>query len=389
MSDLNLMLACPRGLETVLSDEVRAITGKTALIDKGMVRLPQANREDMYRLNLHVRTASRIVMQLARGAIKTEDDVYRLARAVPWQNHFTPENTIKVHCEGRGARVKSLNFIALKVKDALCDAFRDSDGRRPSVDKAAPDVRIEVFLNDKEAFIYLDTSGEALFKRGYRRETGDAPLRENLAAGLLLLAGYDGSQAFFDPMCGSGTLPIEAALIASRRAPGLQRSFAFEKLKGFDAALWQKIRAAAQAAHITPPAPLYAADRSSVALKHALENARAAGVDDVIRFNRGELSAQHAPTEAGLLLCNPPYGERLGELDEIRAEYPSWSSCLKQEFAGWTAGFITADTEFPRRLRLAPQRKIPLYNGALECRLYLFEMVAGSNRKVKETPQDT
>lgn len=381
MSDLNVMIACPRGLETVLCDEVYAVTAKTAVAGKGFVRLTQADWADVYRLNLQVRTASRVLLQLAQGAVRHEEDIYRLARAVRWQDYFNADQTIKVGCEGRGARVKSLNFVALKVKDAVCDAFRAVSGIRPSVDKAAPDVRIEVFLNEKEAFLYLDTSGEALFKRGYRRETGEAPLRENLAAGLLLLAGYDGSQPFLDPMCGSGTIAIEAAWIAARRAPGLMRSFAFEKLKSFDAALWQQIRSSVQQTQCAPAAPIFAADHSAAAIKAALSNAQTAGVDDVIRIDKKDFTAQITSAANGLLLTNPPYGERLGELENIRAEYPLWGTALKQQFAGWTVGLISADKELPRGLRLSPKYKIPLYNGALDCRLYLFEMVAGSNRK--------
>lgn len=382
MTELTLALTCPRGLEEVLSDEIKKYTSKSSITDKGFVRLTHATWEDVYRLNLWTRTAARVLVLLKKSTIRNEKDIYKVATQVAWQDFFSSNQTFKINITGQGAKVKSLNFAALLVKDAICDCFRKTDGIRPSVDKANPDIRIHVILTDKELFLYLDTSGEALFKRGYRYHTAQAPLRENLAAGLLLLSGYDGNQTMIDPMCGSGTIAIEAALIATNRAPGLLRNFAFERFKHFPADLWKQIRNEAFTQSKNAPKIIFANDKNKKVLDIAQENAKRAGVDEIIQFSHSDFVHKTIQNEhTGILITNPPYGERLGELESIRREYPLWGTHLKHNFAGWLAGFFTADKELPRNIHLLPKRKIPLYNGELDCRLYLFDMVSGSNRK--------
>ena len=380
MSSYPLFISCPRGLEAVLAQELSALGAeKTAALDGG-VRC-QGSLKTVYRINLHARTAGRVLLQLAAGGYRSEHDVYRLARETDWPAWFDVGQTFKVQIEGKRPRVKSLEFTALKVKDALCDRFRDATGSRPSVDKGASDVRVHVFLDEAQALLFVDTSGEALFKRGYRRETGAAPLRENLAAGLLLLAGYDGSQPFQDPFCGSGTIAIEAAWIAQNRAPGLLRRFAFERLRNFDAALWQRLQTEAQDAVRPAPAPIAASDIDQQAVRHALANIEAAQLSDVITVRRGDALAQRPNGEGGLMLSNPPYGVRLAEIQALHALYPQLGSWLKQHYAGWQIGMFSGDRDMPKLMRLSPKRKIPLYNGKLDCRLFLLDMVQGSNRR--------
>ena len=380
MSSYPLFISCPRGLEAVLAQELSALGAeKTAALDGG-VRC-QGSLKTVYRINLHARTAGRVLLQLAAGGYRSEHDVYRLARETDWPAWFDVGQTFKVQIEGKRPRVKSLEFTALKVKDALCDRFRDATGSRPSVDKGAPDVRVHVFLDEAQALLFVDTSGEALFKRGYRRETGAAPLRENLAAGLLLLAGYDGSQPFQDPFCGSGTIAIEAAWIAQNHAPGLLRRFAFERLRGFDSALWQRLRTEAQDAVRSAAAPLAASDIDQQAVRHALANIEAAQLADVIAVRRGDALAQRPNGDGGLMLSNPPYGVRLAEIQALHALYPQLGSWLKQHYAGWQIGMFSGDRDMPKLMRLSPKRKIPLYNGKLDCRLFLLDMVQGSNRR--------
>ena len=380
MNSYPLFISCPRGLEAVLAQELSALGAeKTAALDGG-VRC-RGSLQTVYRINLHARTAGRVLLQLAAGGYRSEHDVYRLARETDWPAWFAVGQTFKVQIEGKRPRVKSLEFTALKVKDALCDRFHDATGSRPSVDKAAPDVRVHVFLDEQQALLFVDTSGEALFKRGYRRETGAAPLRENLAAGLLLLAGYDGSQPFQVPFCGSGTIAIEAAWIAQNRAPGLLRRFAFEQLRGFDAALWQRLRTEAQDAVRPAPAPLAASDIDQQAVRHALANIEAAQLADVIAVRRGDALAQRPNGDGGLMLSNPPYGVRLAEIQALHALYPQLGSWLKQHYAGWQIGMFSGDRDMPKLMRLSPKRKIPLYNGKLDCRLFLLDMVQGSNRR--------
>ena len=380
MTDYTLFATCPRGLETVLAQE---------LADQGCTHIQaadggvscQGGLEQIYRANLHSRTASRVLVRLAHGAYRSENDIYRLAHNIPWHEWFSDGHTIKVHSEGRRAAVKSLDFVSLKTKDALCDHFREQSGRRPSVDKHNPDIRIRLFLDDKSAQIFLDTSGEALFKRGYRQDTGEAPLRENLAAGLLLLAGYDGTQPFQDPFCGSGTIAIEAAWIALNRAPGLMRRFGFEKLAKHDPALWADLKTQARAQSKNRPSESIAAgDNDRAMTRAALTNARAAEADMFIDIATCDAQDARPNGANGIMLSNPPYGVRLAEIQTLHTLYPQLGSWLKQHYAGWRIGMFTGDRDMPKIMRLTPKRKIPLYNGKLDCRLFLLDMVAGSNR---------
>lgn len=376
-----LFASCPRGLETILSQELQQQGAHNlSHIDGGVYA--QADLATVYRANLHSRTAGRILLQLAQAPVRNENDLYQLATSVNWPQWFEVSRSIKVRAEGRRAPLKNIDFAALKVKDGVCDVFRRQVGSRPNVDKHQPDVRLHVFIDDKRATLFIDTSGEALFKRGYRQDSGEAPLRENLAAGLLLAAGYDGNQPFQDPFCGSGTLAIEAALIAAGLPANGQRRFGFENLNNFDAALWQTIQKQAQTARRQSPMPPIAAsdnDPRMVALTR--RNAQAAGVAEYLDIRCADVCDARPNGENGLIISNPPYGVRLSDIQAMQALYPQLGSWLKQHYAGWLAGLFTADRDLPKGLRLTPKRKMPLYNGKLDCRLFLFDMVAGSKRK--------
>lgn len=379
MTTYSLFVTCPRGLEAPLSQEleqlkcqdIRAVDGGVAC--KGGV-------EQVYRINLHSRTASRVLLRLNKSGYRNEQDIYKAAKNIRWTDWFDLEQTFKVKVEGKRAQVKSLDFVGLKIKDAVCDVFRDACSARPSVGKIRPDIRIHAFIDERDIQIFIDTSGEALFKRGYRQDTGEAPMRENLAAGLLLLAGYDGSQPFQDPFCGSGTIVIEAAWIATRRAPGLMRRFGFEKLKNFDAALWKKLQHEAETQIRPAPAPISGSDNDHYMIRVAVANAQAAEVDTFIRFEVKDAQDSRPNGEGGILISNPPYGVRLAEVQALQALYPQLGAWLKQYYAGWLAGMFTGDRDMPKFMRLSPKRKIPLYNGNLDCRLFLMDMVKGSNR---------
>jgi putative N6-adenine-specific DNA methylase len=334
-----------------------------------------------YALNLWSRVASRVLRRIAHGRYRNEQDVYMLARRVDWGAYFAVERTIRVDLNALHSPLKSLDFATLRVKDAVCDRFRDETGARPSVDTRNPDVRISVFLTADEATFYLDLSGEALFKRGYRGEAGDAPMRENLAAGIVLLTGWRGETPLLDPMCGSGTIVVEAALIALDAAPGLHRTFGFERLRDFDAAAWAALRAEALARRRTrDDLVIVGSDVHPRAVTAARETARAAGVGDLIRFGQGDAAEIAAPAPAGVLICNPPYGVRVADTAALEALYPRLATALKARFAGWRCFFFTADLRMPKLMRLKESRRTPLFNGALECRLFEFRMVAGSNR---------
>ena len=380
MTTYSLFITCPRGLEALLADEIASLGGSDSQPGDGGVAA-KGTMEAVYRINLHSRVASRVLLQLTKGAYLSEQDIYKLARNIRWSQWFAVENTFKVQVEGKRAQVKSLDFIGLKIKDAVCDAFRDECGERPSVEKQRPDVRVHAFMNDKTIQIFIDTSGEALFKRGYRQEAGEAPLRENLAAGLLLLSGYDGSQPFQDPFCGSGTLAIEAALIALKRAPGLMRRFGFEKLKNFDKALWMKIKQAAREAALDQvAAPIAGSDNDRQMIRIARQNAEAAEVAEWVVLETADAQNVRPNGEGGIMVSNPPYGVRLADVQMLHGLYPQLGSWLKQYYAGWQIGMFTGDRDMPKLMRLQPKRKIPLFNGKLDCRLFVLDMVKGSNR---------
>ena len=379
MTTYSLFVTCPRGLEAPLSQELEQIKCQDIRAVDGGVAC-KGGMEQVYRINLHSRTASRVLLRLTKSGYRNEQDIYKAAKNIRWTDWFDLEQTFKVKVEGKRAQVKSLDFVGLKIKDAVCDVFRDACGARPSVGKIRPDIRIHAFIDERDIQIFIDTSGEALFKRGYRQDTGEAPMRENLAAGLLLLAGYDGSQPFQDPFCGSGTIVIEAAWIATRRAPGLMRRFGFEKLKNFDAALWKKLQHEAETQIRPAPAPISGSDNDRHMIRAAVANAEAAEVDTFIRFEVKDAQDTRPNGEGGILISNPPYGVRLAEVQALQALYPQLGAWLKQHYAGWLAGMFTGDRDMPKFMRLSPKRKIPLYNGNLDCRLFLMDMVKGSNR---------
>ena len=379
MTTYSLFVTCPRGLEAPLSQELEQLKCQDICAVDGGVAC-KGGMEQVYRINLHSRTASRVLLRLTKSGYRSEQDIYKAAKNIRWTDWFDLEQTFKVKVEGKRAQVKSLDFIGLKIKDAVCDVFRDACDARPSVGKIRPDIRIHAFIDERDIQIFIDTSGEALFKRGYRQDTGEAPMRENLAAGLLLLAGYDGTQPFQDPFCGSGTIVIEAAWIATRRAPGLMRRFGFEKLKNFDAALWKKLQHEAETQIRPAPAPISGSDNDRYMIRAAVANAQAAEVETFIRFEVKDAQDTRPNGEGGILISNPPYGVRLAEVQALQALYPQLGAWLKQHYAGWLAGIFTGDRDMPKFMRLSPKRKIPLYNGNLDCRLFLMDMVKGSNR---------
>ena len=379
MTTYSLFVTCPRGLEAPLSQELEQLKCQDIRAVDGGVAC-KGGMEQVYRINLHSRTASRVLLRLTKSGYRSEQDIYKAAKNIRWTDWFDLEQTFKVKVEGKRAQVKSLDFVGLKIKDAVCDVFRDACGARPSVGKIRPDIRIHAFIDERDIQIFIDTSGEALFKRGYRQDTGEAPMRENLAAGLLLLAGYDGTQPFQDPFCGSGTIVIEAAWIATRRAPGLMRRFGFEKLKNFDAALWKKLQHEAETQIRPAPASISGSDNDRHMIRAAVANAQAAEVDTFVRFEVKDAQDTRPNGDGGILISNPPYGVRLAEVQALQALYPQLGAWLKQHYAGWLAGMFTGDRDMPKFMRLSPKRKIPLYNGNLDCRLFLMDMVKGSNR---------
>jgi len=366
----------------VLADELTALDASDIHATDGGVAFGGEWRL-AYRANLESRVASRVLWQIGHARYRSEDDIYRAALALRWPQWFDVECTIRVNVSAIKSPLKSLDYATLKIKDAVCDRFRDATGRRPDVDTHAPDVRIHAFLTADTATFYLDTSGEALFKRGWRQEAGEAPLRENLAAGILKLTGWQPGTPLYDPMCGSGTFLIEAAMIALDIAPGARRGFGFEKLRDFDRAAWQQLLDAAKAREHQPEAlAIFGSDLYGDALKTARANLATLGLENAVSLKQVNVLEASPPAASGILIANPPYGVRLEDA-ALAGFYPKLGDALKQRFAGWTAYLFTADLRLAKLIGLKPSKRTPLYNGALECRLFEFQIAAGSWRNRK------
>ena len=445
MNQLQLFLPCAAGVEALLATEVQRITGTTGKAWRAGVQL-QGSWRDAQQLNLHSRLAQRVLIELAHNQYRGEQDLYNAAASVAWEIWFTPKQTFKVEITAQHSPLTSLNFAALKIKDAIADRFRDKFDVRPDVDTRWPDVRVYVHLTVDTVTIYIDTSGEPLFKRGWREDKGDAPLKETLAAAMIAASGWSGEEGLckqgvplYDPCCGSGTIAIEAAQIACNIAPGINRRFAFQKYLPFQPHVWEGLLDQAEAAITEPTAPVFGSDVSFRMVDFAERNAERAGVANAVQFRGGDALQRMPPTPdglAGVMLVNPPYGERIDvagvagttalasaqrrtqfqgqSIDEFgqpvaehagddqprrdrnanpareRAVtesgeeasdfFPQLATHWKKNYAGWTAHILTPDLKLPNKMRLKESRRVPMWNGPIECRLFRFDMVAGSAR---------
>jgi putative N6-adenine-specific DNA methylase len=396
-----LFLPCAAGVEAFLLDEAQALTTQTIGAGRGGISL-RGDAKLAMRLNLESRLAQRVLWRVAEARYRGEDDLYALARAVRWSDWITPKQTLRVDTTARNAPLKSLNFASLRIKDAVCDAMREAAGARPDVDTRDPDLALVLHLDGDLATLYVDTSGVPLFKRGWRgAQAGDAPLKETLAAALLAAAGWRGRAedgALLDPCCGSGTIAIEAAQIACGRAPGLERRFGFERLGPFrgHAAAWRELLAAARARVHASTVPIFAGDVSFRMTDFAQRHAQQAGVADAIAFKAGDMLQRMPPATCGTMVLNPPYGERLAPkgrgsapvpareqvqgAPDMRSFFAALAAHWKRHYAGWTAWILSPDLKLPAQMRLKESRRVPLWNGPIECRLFRFDLVAGSMR---------
>jgi len=380
---------CPRGLQDLLAVELRACGARDVEATSGGAAFNGA-MDTAYAANLHSRLASRILWRLSGGTYRSESDLYELARAVAWESHFASSQTVRVNLTAIRSPLRSLQFATLKIKDAIADRMRERCGTRPSVDRSNPDVQVVAHLDAERADLYLDLSGEPLFKRGWRQEKGEAPLKENLAAGLLASAGWSPVTPLHDPFCGSGTIPIEAACIASGRAPGLARRFAFEKLLGFDARSWSELLEQARSAvNERAEFRISGRDISTGVVRIALANADRAGLGAALRrgalaFEAGDAREAPAPPDPGVIVTNPPYGQQSEPKSASVARLMArFGDQLKKGYPGWDAWMLSGDRELPAQLKLKESRRTVLFNGPIECRLFRFELVAGSYRRVR------
>jgi putative N6-adenine-specific DNA methylase len=421
VNQLQLFLPCAAGVEDYLAPEILQITGlPPGCITKqrGGVAVRTSFAHAML-LNLYSRLAQRVLVLLSYTEYRSEQDLYRAACEVAWERWFTPQQSIKVEVTAQHSPLTSLNFAALKVKDAVCDRFREkANGVRPDVNTQWPDVRIYAHLTTDACSLYIDTSGEPLFKRGWREDKGDAPLKETLAAAMLAASGWASGEEdlppLYDPCCGSGTIAIEAAQIACNIAPGSLRRFAFEKYLPFQPQAWAAIKKEAAEAVVKPEpgqtALIYGSDVSHRMVDFAMRNAQRAGVADVIEFRGGDALQRMPPIEGGgVMVMNPPYGERIevggvagrdrhdssalqegrfGARELAHTEdggefFSQLASHWKKNFSGWTAWVLTPDLKLPGKMRLKESRRVPMWNGPIECRLFKFDMVAGRMAKDK------
>ena len=424
MNQLQLFLPCAAGVEDYLLPEVHHITGLGAQAvhkRRGGVALSGAWRDVML-LNLHSRLAQRVLVLLSHTEYRNEQDLYRAASEVAWEAWFTPRQSIKVEVTAQHSPLTSLNFAALKVKDAVCDRFRvKANGVRPDVDTQWPDVRIFAHLTTDSCSLYIDTSGEPLFKRGWREDKGEAPLKETLAAAMLAASGWLAGEGdlppLYDPCCGSGTIAIEAAQMASNIAAGSGRRFAFERYLPFAQHVWDAIKKEAKEAEVTrvpgQKPIIFGSDVAFRMVDFAQRNAQRAGVADLIEFRGGDALQRLPPcAEPGVMLVNPPYGERIevagvagsqrsgGGREQAQmagnpasdgddsAFFSQLSAHWKKHYAGWSAWVLTPDLKLPGKMRLKESRRVPMWNGPLECRLFRFDMVQGSARGKPAAPAD-
>ena len=400
MQQLRLFLPCAAGVEDFLAEEAHALTGlqgEDLRVMRGGV-LMRASWRDAQLLNLHSRLAQRVLIELSHTQYRNEQNLYDAASNVAWEIWFTPKQSFKVEVTAQHSPLTSLNFAALKVKDAIADRFRAKRGERPDVDTRWPDVRIYVHLTTEHATLYMDTSGEPLFKRGWREDKGDAPLKETLAAAMIAASGWDGSTPLYDPCCGSGTIAIEAAQMACGIAAGSRRRFAFEKMLPFQPHVWSGLLEQAQAAEHPPQTEIFGSDVAHRMVDFAERNAERAGVAGVVQFRGGDALQRMPPAASGTMLLNPPYGERIevagvaGRREAAQTEdgsadfFPQLATHWKRNYAGWTAWMLTPDLKLPGKMRLKESRRVPMWNGPIECRLFRFDMVAGSARQAPAKP---
>lgn len=399
MATFTFFALCPFGLEDFVTKELVALGADPDLIKTQRSGVQFSGPQTLgMAMCLQSRFASRILVRVAHADYWDSHDLYDLARRTPWEKWFDVDLTFSIDKAADRCPLESLDFAALRVKDGICDRFRELAGRRPDVARRHPDVPIFMFLTYDRATFYIDMCGQALFKRGWRLAHGEAPLKENMAAGLLALAEWSPNEPLIDPFCGSGTIAIEAALYAMNVAPGLYRDFAFEKLHNFDLEAYEELREDARARinrHVN--VRIQASDISSLVVEKAIENAQRAGLGDMLAdgrlsFSQGDARevTPAADMPAGVLIANPPYGEQSNPKSaSIRAMMGDIATNLKNHYAGWRAWLLTSDRQLPSQMRLKPSRKVVVYNGPLECRFFKFDMVAGSNRRVKDNAHET
>ena len=364
-----------RGLEPIAAQELERLGATDVRPDFTGVYFV-GDSPLLYRVNLWARTIFRVLVTLREFPCPDGERLYQEVQKINWEQYIQPHNTLAVNATGGNRQLNHTHFTALQVKNAIVDQQRHQFGQRSSIDIHNPDLQINVHIYQDRCTLSLDSSGTSLHRRGYRPAMGLAPLKETLAAALLHMAEWEPTLPFLDPLCGSGTLPLEASLKALNIAPGLFRQqFAFEKWRDFDKELWEQLLEEAENSKLPNLKALIAgSDRNPDILKQARLNAEQCRVADKVTFTQTELSHLEAPADCGVIICNPPYGERLGEAKELGDFYKLLGDVFKQRFKGWTAFVLTGNKELAKRVGLKPSRRIPVYNGSIACTLLKYEL---------------
>ena len=374
------------GLEELLADELYQLGADITHIGSRAVEFIGDQRL-LYEVALWSRLSMRLLRPFAAFYAADEKALYREVSRIDWQDFIGPDQTFAITSVVNRSTFEHSLFVAQLTKDAIVDQFRARTGSRPSVDTRTPDIRLHLRMSENEVILSLDAAGDSLHRRGYRQHTNEAPLNEVLAAGLVLLSGWDGKKPLIDPMCGSATILTEAGLIAQRIAPGLfhQGKFGFENWYDFDPQLWQKVREAAISQRIEEPqAYLAGSDLDPKTIDMAAANITAAGLEDCIRLSVRDVKDAVPPAkeQPGIVIMNPPYGERLGEEAEMAALYKTIGDALKANFQGFDAFVFTGNLEAAKSVGLKAKRRTPLFNGPIDCRLFKYELYQGSRRVV-------
>ncbi len=381
-----ILVTCPKGIVPWLAGEIRAL-GYPVLAEGEAAVETEGSLADTMRLNLHLRTAHRVLWRLAAFPADNPNDLYVGIRELPWEEllHERGEHAyLSVTATADTPSINDARFVNVKTKDAIVDRLTERCGVRPDSGPDRDRAVVHVYWRGKQVLVYLDTSGEPLSRRGYRKIPLAAPMQETLAAAVILATGWNGRTSFVNPMCGSGTLAIEAALFAQGKAPGLLRSnYGFSHLKGFDPAAWRTIRAAAHALQKETAARIVATDIDPKAVDAARQNARTAGVDRIIEFAACPFAETPIPERGGVVVLNPPYGERIGEQSRLIGLYREIGDFFKQRCGGYRGYIFTGNAALGKGVGLRTKRRITFYNGEIECRLLEYELYEGTRRKEK------
>ena len=372
------------GLEEVLATELRNIGATDVEVHNRAVSFT-GDLRIMYKANLWLRTALKVLLPIEKFRAKNETQLYDGIKKIRWDDYLDKEGRFVIRTSLKSDFFNHSQYVSLKSKDAIADQFRDKYGIRPSVDLTHPDLSIDIHINKDEVTVSLDSSAESLHRRGYRTDSTLAPINEVTAAGMILLTGWNGEGNYVDPMCGSGTLLIEAAMIAKNMPPNLNRAqFGFERWKNYDPALFAQVREEAVAAIRASKASIFGSDKTFKAIEISRENITRAGLDEDIKVSNKRFEEVKGPEGGGIMIINPPYGERL-PIEEIGAFYKMMGDQMKKEFDGYDVWVISSNIPALKMTGLAPSKKIMLYNGALECRFHKFEIYKGSRREKVNT----